>query len=132
MALRLQPDALETVVAYLKASTELQALVSQRVSSSLPGQATFPRVEVRDVNAGRQVIPRQLRETVVDIFSWADTRPVAYDVAQVVDAALMEMVGGHGGVVVSHVRVLTAPGWFPDPNTNRPGFRATYGVTAHP
>lgn len=134
MALRLLPDIEALLVEYLKAHASVTAQVAQRVSTELPRSPTFPLVSLNLVT-GSEIVREHLDESVVDVFAWADEKAPANLIIRTVRAALIEAPSApHPRGVVTSVRTLVVPRWFPDDTTPRPRprYHASFGVTFHP
>lgn len=133
MALRLLPDCEALAVAYLKAHASVVAQVAGRVSTELPPGPTFPLVTISLVT-GTEVVREHLDESVLSVAAWADSKVTANLVIRTVRAALLEMPQSQSRGVVTRVRTLIPPRWFPDDTVTppRPRYICDMGLTAHP
>lgn len=131
MPLRLMPDVEALTVAYLKAAASVQAIVGSRVASERP--VTLPAVTVLLVT-GTEKMREHLDEHVLQIDAWATDKATASLLARTTRAVLLRAPEvPHARGVVSHVRTVTPPRWFPDTADNqRPRYITEMAVTIHP
>lgn len=130
---RLLPDAEILVVAALKASADVAALVGTRVGTELYA-GTDPAVWVSLVT-GEERFRNHLVAPVLDVRSYATSKGTASTLARTVHAVLVTtLAGSHAQGVVTAVETLTLPFWSPDDGfaTPRPRYMATYEFTLHP
>jgi hypothetical protein len=133
LALRVLPSVERLVVEYLRASTDVQALVNQRVSTSLPSSPTFPYVTLLLVSGG-ELARNHLDVVTLQVDAWGGTREQADVLIRTVRAAMLQMPGVHDGAVVSAVVTLVTPRWNPDDTVEPPKARYTCDmqVVLHP
>jgi hypothetical protein len=126
LALRVLPSVERLVVEYLRASTDVQALVNQRVSTSLPSSPTFPYVTLLLVSGG-ELARNHLDVVTLQVDAWGV-------LIRTVRAAMLQMPGVHDGAVVSAVVTLVTPRWNPDDTVEPPKARYTCDmqVVLHP
>ena len=141
MAVRLLPSVTKIVVAWLRASADMQALVSDRVGTSLYA-GTSPTVQVTHVT-GEERVRQHLIAQMIDVKSYGGTPDDAELVALTAHDVLHQMIGSRTGGsvpdarrtgVVTAVRCLTMPSWNPDEGFTpaRPRYLGTYELTLHP
>ncbi len=135
MVLRLLPDVEALTVAYLLAHSSIAALVGTRVSAELPPNPVFPCVTLTLIT-GTEVVRQHFDESVVQAMAWDDDRQGANLLGRTLRAALLEMPDSdHARGVVTHVRTLAGPRWFPDDSVAPPQPRyhaGDFGVFVHP
>jgi hypothetical protein len=133
MALRVLPSLERLIVEYLRGVAEVQALVSQRVSLSLPSSPTYPLVSILLVS-GEERVQRHLDAATIQVDVWGGTREQADVLARTVRAALLEMPRAHDTATVTAVLTLVAPRWLPDELAvpPRPRYTADYQIVYHP
>ena len=128
MPLRLLPDVERAVVQFLRASSDVSALVSQRVSTELPGSPTYPYVTVRLIT-GAEIIREHFDAQQIQVDCWADSKASAALLARTVRAAVLTMRSAtHDQSVVTQVVTLTTPSWLPDTEVTPPRPRYTFDV----
>lgn len=132
MAVRLLPSTEVLVVAHLKASADVTALVGARVGTELysGGDAAVWLSLV----SGDERVRRHLAAQVVDVRSYGGSKAQADLLARTVHDVLHQMPGSHAQGVVSAVRCLTLPSWSPDEGFTppRPRYLSSYEIVAHP
>lgn len=132
MAVRLLPSTEVLVVAHLKASADVTALVGTRVGTELYA-GTDPAVWLSLVT-GEERVRRHLAVQVVDVRSYGGTKAQADVLARTVHDVMHQMAGTHAQGVVSGVRCLVLPFWSPDDGFTpaRARYIGTYEIVAHP
>lgn len=134
MVLRLLPDVEALCVDYLKAHASIVALTTGRVSPELPARPAFPYLTVSLV-AGTEVIGDHLDESLIQLAAWANDKTAANLLIRTARAALLEAPeSSHARGVITGVRTLVTPHWFPDDVATpaRPRYLCDMGVTVHP
>lgn len=97
----LAPDALELVIGWLFTQSELNALVSGRVSSKLPTNKTYPLVRVSRIGGGEvEGVYHWLHDPLlqVDCYASRGDETQSFSVARVASALLSQRF--HGVVTV--------------------------------
>lgn len=132
MAVRLLPSAEVLVVAHLKASADVTALVGARVGTELYA-GDGPAVWVSLVT-GSERVRRHLAAQILDVRSYGGTKAQADVLSRTVHDVLHQMPGTHAQGVVSDVRCLTLPSWSPDEGfaPPRPRYVGSYECVTHP
>lgn len=132
MAVRLLPSVEVLVVAHLKASLDVSALVQARVGTELYA-GTGPAVWVSLVT-GSERVTNHLIAPLVDVRSYGGSKAQADQLARTVHAVMHEMPGVHATGVVTGVDTVTLPAWNPDEGFEppRPRYIGSYVVTCHP
>lgn len=132
MAVRLLPSAEVLLVAYLKASPDVTALVGTRIGTQLYA-GTDPAIWLSLVT-GSERVRNHLVAPVLDVRSYGGTKGQADVLARTVHAVLHDMPGSHAQGVVTDVATLTLPSWLPDDGFDppRPRYVGTYALTVHP
>lgn len=132
MAVRLLPSTEVLVVAHLKASVDVTALVGARVGTELYA-GIDPAVWVSLVT-GSERVRGHLVAQIVDVRSYGGTKTQADVLARTVHGVFHQMPGTHPQGVVSAVECLTLPSWLPDEGFTppRPRYVSSYLVVAHP
>lgn len=132
MAVRLLPSTEVLVVAHLKASADVTALVGVRVGTELYAGAD-PAVWITMVT-GDERVRRHLAAAIIDVRSYGGTKAQADVLTRTVHDVLHQMPGTHAQGVVSGVRCLTLPSWLPDEGFTppRPRYVGSYEIVAHP
>lgn len=126
MTLRLLPDAEQLVTDWLRAHTDIDAIVGDRIFTALPKNPTYPCVVIRRLG-GVPVIATHLDRARIQIDAWGRTKYEARTAAAAVQAALHEMpAGSHSVGVVTGVEDELGLTWSEDPTSERP--RYTFGV----
>lgn len=138
MALRLLPDAELIAVGILRASSDLDSLINNRVYTAIPAQATYPLIRVIRIG-GLPTIRQHLDVARLQIEAWAGilddptiattAKGAARQVAASAQAALHAAIGSHDAGVVTAVEDDLGLSWQPDPDTNRA--RYLFGVALH-
>lgn len=102
----LLPNTEGILVAALKASPPVRALVGARVYTDLPATKTFPLVRLTRFG-GAPVFSRPLLldEADIQVDCWADTKTAAFDLVNAVRAALAALRGVHPLGTVTGVEV---------------------------
>lgn len=131
MAVRLLPSAEVLVVAHLKASADITALVGTRVGTELYA-GTSSALWVSLVTGSEQV-PNHLITAIIDVRSYGGTKQQADLLARTAHAVMVDMQGSYSQGVVSGVDTLTIPSWNPDDGFDpvRPRYLASYSVHLH-
>lgn len=140
MAVTLLPDAEKTVSAYLRARSEVTALVGDRVYTAIPNSPTFPLVRLTRVG-GTPVHSRPLwvDEALiqVDVFgtvpgeTGSGGRRQIHQIAETCRAALVEMADtAHDEAVVDGVS-FGPFSWLPDDTYTPARPRFLFDVTVH-
>lgn len=138
MTLRLLPDAELIAVDILRASSDLDSLVNNRVYTAIPSEATYPLVRVIRIG-GLPTIRQHLDVARLQVEAWAGilddpavattAKGTARQVAVVAQAALHAAIGTHDAGVVTAVEDDLGLSWQPDPDTDRA--RYLFGVSLH-
>jgi hypothetical protein len=128
VALRLQVDAELLTVNYLRARTEISALVSTRVTTELPPAPTFPALVVSRIG-GISDYPGWIDVGRLQFDAWGTTKATASALARTALAALREMPGSHALGVVTRVAQDLGLTWAPDETTDQP--RYLFGCVVH-
>lgn len=134
MVLRLLPDTEALTVAYLTSHASVAALVGSRVSTELPAEPIFPCLTVALIT-GTEVVREHFDQALVQALAWADTKVAANLLIRTARAALLAMPDAdHDRGVVTAVRTLVGPRWFPDDSVSppQPRYHADFGVWLHP
>lgn len=134
MVLRLLPDTEALLIEYLLAHASVAALVGSRVSTELPASPTFPCLTMTLVS-GSEIVRQHFDESLVQLSAWADTKVSASLLIRTARAAMLEAPDAeHDRGVVTAVRTLVAPRWFPDDSVvpPRPRYLSDLGVFVHP
>jgi hypothetical protein len=132
--LQLPSDVEHMVVEYLRASTDMQSKVAQRVSVELPAEPTLPRLLIQ-LLPGIITVRHHLYRATITVQSYGSSRDEAWHTAQMAHAVLMRMHGPNPDAVVTAVEALTTPWWLPDDEVDaKPLARyvADYQITHHP
>lgn len=132
MAVRLLPSPEKLTVAYLKASTDVAALVGARVGTELyagTGAAVW-----LSLVTGDERVRNHLVAPVIDVRSYGGNKDAAETLALTVHAVMHDMPGLHARGVVTGVDTLSIPYWLPDDGFDppRPRYVATYQLSLHP
>lgn len=132
MPVRLLPSTEALVVAYLRASTDVTALIGTRIGTELYA-GTGGAVWLSHVTGSEQV-RNHLITSIVDIRSYGGSKGDADLLARTVHAVMHDLPGVRPAGVVTGVEALTIPSWSPDDGFDppRPRYLATYAVTVHP
>lgn len=134
MPLRLLPDAELVVTTFLRAQTDVAALVGTRVTTALPPQPTWPAVTVNRIG-GVPTLPGYLDLATLRLECWGTTKQQAETVARTVEAAMLTLPGVHATATVTDAR-QEGEGLRWDPDTtfepDRPRYVMTYDVYLHP
>ena len=132
MPVRVLPSIETLVVAYLKASSDIAALVGTRIGTELYAGAD-PAIWLSLVT-GDERFRNHLVAPVLDVRSYGGSKGDADLLARTVHAVMHDMPGVHPSGVVTGVDALTLPFWMPDEGFEppRPRYIATYSCTMHP
>lgn len=119
-------DAKELVINLLLADAEVNALVFQRIYSTLPSQADYPLIRVAKSPGAGAVWPAHVQRPEVTVEVWAATpdedsncEKTAFDVAALAWRAIWGAPGAQDGCWVSKVEGITDPFDLPDKKTLR-------------
>lgn len=126
------PDVESIVVAYLKAESAVNAIVSGRVSGDLPVKPTFPALTVLLID---DIPPIEwwLSGAAIQVDSFAEKREDARTLARTAFAAMIAMRGVQGSLgVVTGVASLLGVRRMPEPVDNRARYMFEVRVFAHP
>lgn len=128
MTVTLLPDATALLVAYLKADSQVNALVSGRVATKLPATPQFPSIRITRIGG----VPNKVWGDHADfqIDCWGRTELEAWQVARTAYPVLLAAPQTHSTGVLSDVSP-GAPGlsWLPDTTTDPPTARVLFGIT---
>lgn len=130
MSVRVAPDIELIVADYLRAHTDVTALVGSRVSTDEPASPVYPLllVEMSD-GAYRDGRAHWTFEATIDVECKAATKVAASLLARTALAALMECVGyAHAQGHVVDVAEFTGPDWSPDTVRTPPQPRYEFSV----
>lgn len=132
MPVRLLPSTEALVASYLRASSDVTALIGTRIGTELYA-GTAGAVWLSLVTGSEQV-RNHLITSVVDVRSYGGSKADADLLARTVHAVMHDMPGTRPTGVVTGVDTLTIPAWSPDDGFEpaRPRYLATYAVTVHP
>lgn len=133
------PSAEALVVEYLKADASIAALVGTRVSTELPSTPTFPLLTVT-LFGGIEKLPRHLHDSYVQLLAWGRSsdqggKADADLLIRTAQAVMLEAdTVAHSRGVVTYVRTVQDPRWFPDDavTPSRPRYLCEVSVTVHP
>lgn len=134
MVLRLLPDTEALLVDYLLAHSSVAALVGTRVRTDLPADPIFPCLTLTLVS-GDEVVRQHFDESLVQVTAWAERKQAASLLIRTARAVLLEAPdAAHARGVVTGVRTLVAPRWFPDDSVAPPlpRYISDLGVFVHP
>lgn len=129
--LRLLPDAELLVVNWLRARTEITALVSTRVYTQIPAGPSFPLIRITRIG-GIPEIRQHLDVARIQVDAWGTSQYQARTVAATAQAALHAAVGLHATGVVSNVDDDLGLTWSPDSETNQPRYVFGVALYIHP
>jgi hypothetical protein len=126
------PSVEALVVAHLRASSDVTALVSTRVGTEL--YAGTASVVWLSLVTGEEKFRNHLAAQMVDVRSYGGTKAEADVLARTVHAVMHAMPGSHALGIVTAVQTLTMPSWMPDEGFTpaRARYVGTYAVTLHP
>lgn len=132
MPVRVLPSIETLVVAYLKASPDVAALVGTRIGTQLYAGAD-PAIWLSLVT-GDERFRNHLVAPVLDVRSYGGSKGDADLLARTVHAVMHDMPGVHASGVVTGVVALTLPFWMPDEGFEppRPRYIGTYQAVLHP
>lgn len=132
MAVRLLPSVETLVVAHLRASDDVDALVDGRVGTELYAGAS-PAVWL-SVVTGEERFRNHITAPMLDVRSYGGTKAQADLLARTVHAVMHDLPGVHAQGIVSAVRTVTIPSWNPDEGFDPPRARyiGSYVVTLRP
>jgi hypothetical protein len=128
------PDVERMVVLYLRASSDVQALISQRVATELPASPTWPMATVTLIS-GEERLRLQLDAQRIQVDAWGGTKAQANLLIRTLRAVLLQMPSvTHDAGIVSMVHTLVGPQWLPDDTVNpaRPRYLADFEIVVHP
>lgn len=132
MTLRVLPDAEQLAVDWLKAHTDIDALVGNKIFTALPKDPTYPCLVIRRLG-GVPAIREHLDRARLQIDAWGRTKYEARQAAAAAQAALHEMPPAtHTQGVVTAVEDDLGLTWSPDPVTDRPRYIVGVLVYLHP
>lgn len=139
MVLRLLPDVEALVSEYLLAHASVSAQVGTRVKNELPAAAVgsesfFPCITFALVDAD-EVVRQHFDGALVQVMAWGNTKASASLTMRTARAALLEMPDAdHDRGVVTSVRTLVGPRWFPDGTVAppKPRYHADFRIHVHP
>jgi uncharacterized protein DUF3168 len=130
-------DVEALITTYLRAQTEIVALVADRVYSDMPHERTYPLVLVTRVG-GSHIYKNHLEEADVEISAYGGTHKQAYTLAYTCLSTMASgIVGSHQDGVVTKVKGI-AVSYSPEPDSQdpqghaRPRVLLSATVTAHP
>lgn len=97
MSLRLAPNVLRLVTGFLRAQTEVSALVDDRVYSDIPKDPTWPLVRVSHLGGGTRTDPAyHLFAELVQVDCWGGPRIATFNLAETCRAAMSQrLIGAH-------------------------------------
>lgn len=131
MAVRTLPDAELLVTGYLRAHTDVAALVGTRVSTELPPEPVFPCVTLTRVG-GVPSLPNYLDGPRIEIVCWGVTKGSAHLVARTVEGAMLQIPGTHPlGTVTGVVGDGLGLRWAPDEPDAQPRYRLLFELYIH-
>lgn len=134
MVLRLLPDTEALLVEYLLSHASVAALVGTRVRTELPAEPIFPCLTLTLIS-GSEIVRQHFDESLIQVTAWAERKQDASLLIRTARAALHEAPDvDHDRGVVTGVRNLVAPRWFPDDSVAPPLPRYLFdaGVFVHP
>jgi hypothetical protein len=132
MSLQLLVDAERLVGDYLRAHTDVTALVGDRVYTQNPPNADKPYVRFQRIG-GRTEVWRHFERSRITFEAWADSEVDAWEVAATVQAAMKEAEETtHDLGVVTFVGEALGLRNQPDPETNSPRYLFDALVYMHP
>ena len=136
MPVRVLPDAEQVVIDYLLGQADVTAILGDddRVHSQVPDEPVYPLVTVRRLG-GSPVVREHLDVALLQIDCYADTKPVARDVAATILAALYDASRvSHPLAVVCDVVETRGLTWLPDTivPSPRPRYSFDVEVKLHP
>jgi hypothetical protein len=137
MTVRLMPSPELVVGNYLRASSDVQAVVGQRVSGKRSSTPTYPLV-IMTLVTGREIVRTHFDGVQFQFSAYGKAEAggeIAAELAiRTVRAVLLEMTGVHDGAVVTEVRTLSTIRPAPDDSVPEPfpGYMFDAEVLMHP
>lgn len=128
-------DAEKLLVEYLKGVSELDGLVSDKISTKLPKEFT-PEKRLRLFRVGGTPDPSLAVPWIdrprMQLESYGSTKGEAFEVSQVAMDAIYQMPGTYEGAVVTAVTPDLGLQWRPDPHTEAPRYLWGVVLYVHP
>ncbi len=122
MAVDLLPDPEKVTGDYLRAHTDVAALVGDRVATKIPDTPTWPLLRLTRIG-GTSAARNTLEVARMQFEGWADDEPTARLVTATVRAALEQAPGYvHADGYITAVGFELGPIPIPDPETSRPRY----------
>lgn len=134
MVLRLLPDVEALTVSYLAGHASIAALVGSRVSTELPAAPTFPCLTVGLVT-GDEIVRTHFDSSLVQVTAWGESKTSANLLIRTARAVMLDAPDAdHARGVVTAVRTLVGPRWFPDGTVTppQPRYLCDLAVYCHP
>lgn len=129
MTLRVLPDAELLVSDWLRAHSDLDPILGNKIFTALPAGVSYPCLVIRRLG-GVPVVRQHLDRARIQCDIWGRTKYEARTAAAAVQAALHEMPAAtHALGVVTGVEDDLGLTWSEDPASNRP--RYTFGVLVY-
>lgn len=140
------PDVEGALRTYLRAHTDVSAIVAQRVFFGVPDTPTYPLVTVARVGGFDEASEAPIDQALVQIDCWADVHPgtrnapdkaTADQLRRAVRQALYELRGttavtlADDSVVRLSGAVIQSDPYLEDPDNRRPRYAITAQLTAH-
>jgi len=142
MTVQTMPDVEGGLRTYLRANTDLAALIGTRCYFGIPDAPVFPLVVVRRVGGGDDIGDAPIEQALVQIDCWGDftadgvhgNKAQAEAVRRCVRGILFGLTA-HGAThldsaTVCYGAVVLSDIWLPDPDDDRPRYSISAQITA--
>jgi hypothetical protein len=124
-------DAELLVASYLRSQSDVYALVSGRIFTTLPAQPVYP-VGIIHRAGGLPVLRMRLDTARIQADAWGRTKAEAHNLAATMRAALHSMTGVHSAGVVTGIDDAVGLTYLQDPDTQIPRYTFAVNVYIHP